>query len=147
MCIDKRSDLAHTLLGGTDLLIGPGRIAGRRNDRQGASIHGCGQLCHIGSLGNTEGRLAYLRQICERLQILRENGILEGTAVLIESVSKLNTHARSPEHAVGVIHSTSRCKITKLASIFGEVSIFVTDSLESDSIPGGSVGMEPDRLF
>ena len=108
MSINKRSDFFNTLLGGADLGIGPGRIAGRCRDSQCGSIHRSVQFRNIRSLGNTVGQLADLRQVSNRFQSFREYGILKCWAILIKCISQFKAHARRAEVTICVVNGASR---------------------------------------
>ena len=143
MGIDKCSDRPHPLFRRRDFAIRQDRIARRCHDCQGASIHRCGQLCHIRPLGNAEGCFAYRFQVSESLQILGEYRTLKGIAVLIKRVSQFKSKSRSTQEPVREVNGPSWRQITNIKSIVGKCLHLVGDGAKSCGIPICSSSVAP----
>ena len=93
MMVDKDSNLTHALVGGGVIAGQPGRFAGSCRDGQCISESTGDQICHIGSLGDTVGRLARLGRVGECLHIDIEDGVFKVGTILVKLCSQFESHA------------------------------------------------------
>ena len=93
MMVDKDSNLTHALVGGGVIAGRPGRIADSCRDGQCISVNTGNQIRHIGSLGDTVGRLARLGRVGECLHIVIEDRFFKVVTILVKPCSQFKTHA------------------------------------------------------